>query len=106
MSSSIVKAHGGSRDIIGQKGEGIVLGGILHDTMQNTQRDVKEKHLDRLISNTTGTPRGTPLMEGVIDSTIPKHMKDVPELHKVAHHEVSKTHPKRMGQVPYAGKHY
>lgn len=85
---------------------GHMLGGIIQDTMQNTQRDVKEKHLDRLISQTTGTPRGRPIMEGVIDSTIPKHMKDVPELHKVAKGEVGKTQTKRMGQIPYAGKMY
>lgn len=82
------------------------LGGIIRDTMQNTQRDMKEKHLDRLIANTTGTPRGKPIMEGVIASTIPKHMKDVPELHTVAKSEVGKTKSKRMGQVPYAGKMY
>lgn len=104
MSSSIIQAHGGSKDIIGQKGQ--VVGGILRDTMQNVPRDIKEKHLDRLISQTTGVPREKPLMEGVIDSTIPKHMKDVPELHKVASHDVGKTQPKRMGQVPYAGKKY
>lgn len=103
----MVKAHGGSKDMVSaQKGESIVLGGILKDTMMNTPRDVKEKHLDRLISQTTGLPREKPIMEGVIDSTIPKHMKDVPELHKLAHHEVGKTHSKRMGQVPYAGKMY
>lgn len=106
MSSSIVKAHGGSRDIIGQKGEGIVLGGIIHNTMMNAPRDVKEKHIDRLITQTTGIPREKPVMEGVIASTIPKHMKDVPEIHKVASHEVGKTKTKRMGQVPYAGKMY
>ena len=102
----MVKAHGGSRDIIGQKGEGIVLGGIIHDTMANSPRDVREKHLDRLIAQTTGILREKPIMDGVIASTIPKHMKDVPEIHKVPSHEVGKTKSKRMGQVPYAGKHY
>lgn len=106
MSSSIVKAHGGSRDIIGQKGEGIVLGGILKNTMMNVPMDAKEKHLDRLITQTTGMPAMKPVMEGVIDSTIPKHMKDVPEIHKVSAHDIGKTKTKRMGQVPYAGKMY
>lgn len=96
MSSSIVKAHT----------SGHMLGGIIHDTMTNVPRDVREKHLDRLIANTTGTPKGKPIMEGVIDSTIPKHMKDVPELHKIASHEVGKTKTNRMGQVPYSGKYY
>lgn len=106
MSSSIVKAHGGSKNIIGSKGESITLGGILHDTTKNSQKDVREKHLDRLITQTTGIPREKPIMEGVLASTIPEHMKDVPELHKLAKHEVGKTQAKRMGQVPYAGKHY
>jgi len=102
----MVKAHGGSKNIVGSKGEGIVLGGILKDTMMNAPRDIKEKHLDRLITNTTGMPSMKPSMEGVIDSTVPKHMKDVPELHKISAHEVGKTKAKRMGQVPYAGKQY
>lgn len=106
MSSSIVTAHGGSRDIISSKGESVMAGGILKNTMVNSPKDVKEKHLDRLIANTTGTPREKPIMDGVLASTIPAHMKDVPELHKVPKHEVGKTHAKRMGQVPYAGKMY
>jgi hypothetical protein len=102
----MIKAHGGSKNIVGSKGEGIVLGGILKDTMMNAPRDIKEKHLDRLITQTTGLPREKPIMEGVIDSTVPKHMKAVPEYHKIATHEVGKTKAKRMGQVPYAGKQY
>ena len=104
MSSAMIQAHGGSKDIIGQKGE--VVSGILRDTMQNAPRDIKEKHLDRLISQTTGVPKGKTLMEGVIDSTIPKHMKDVPELKKLSSHDVGKTKAKRMGQVPYSGPKY
>lgn len=106
MSSSIVKAHGGSKNIIGSKGEGIVLSGIITDTTVGSGREVKERHLDRLITQTTGIPREKPLMDGVIDSTIPAHMKDVPEFHKVPAKEVGKTHAKRMGQVPYAGPKY
>lgn len=100
----MIQAHGGSKDIIGQKGE--VVSGIIHDTMKNAPRDIKEKHLDRLISQTTGVPKGKPIMDGIIASTIPKHMKDVPELHKVPSHDVGKTKAKRMGQVPYAGPKY
>lgn len=104
MSSSLVMAHGGSRDITGQKGQ--IIGGIIKDTMVNSPRDVKEKHLDRLIAETTGLPREKPIMDGILASTIPEHMKDVPELHKVAKHDVGKTQAKTMGQVPYQGKHY
>jgi hypothetical protein len=104
MSSALITAHGGSKDIITQRGEGITLGGIIKDTMVNSPRDIKEKHLDRLIAQTTGIPREHPIMEGIISATVPKHMKDVPELHKV--HDKGKTQPRTMGQVPYAGKMY
>ena len=100
----MIKAHGGSKDILGSKGQ--VIGGIIKDTMVNAPKDIKEKHLDRLISQTTGIPREKPIMEGVIASTIPKHMKDVPEIHKVPSSEVGKTKAKKMGQVPYAGPKY
>lgn len=104
MSSALITAHGGSKDIITQRGEGIMAGGIIKDTMVNSPRDVKEKHLDRLIAQTTGIPREHPIMEGIISVTVPKHMKDVPELHKV--NDKGKTQPRTMGQVPYAGKMY
>lgn len=103
----MVKAHGGSKNIVSaQKGEAIVLGGIVSNTTGRMQKDVHMRGLDRLISQTTGVPREEPVMEGVIASTIPTHMKDVPELHKVSAKEVGKTKAKRMGQVPYGGKMY
>lgn len=105
MSSAIVKAHGGSKDLIGQKGQITHLGMFVSDTMAGKRRDVAEKHLDSLISNTTGVPREKPIMEGVLtDTKQGVKDKDVPELHKV--HRVGKTQPKRMGQVAYAGSKY
>lgn len=107
MSSKMVKAHGGSKNIVSaQKGEGLVLGGLVHDTTGRMQKDVHMRGLDRLVSQTTGTPRESRMMEGVLASTIPEHMKAVPELHKVPAHDVGKTKPKREGQVPYAGSKY
>ena len=106
MSSAMVTAHGGSKDILSQRGESITLGGIIHNTMANSPKDVKEKHLDRLISQTTGTPREKPIMDGVLTSTVPTSRKDVPELHKVPSHDIGKTKSKRMGQVPYQGPKY
>ena len=107
MSSSMVKAHGGSKNIVSaQRGEAIVLGGIVTNTMVNTPKDVHMRGLDRLVSNTTGIPRNEPVMEGVIASTVPAHMKDTPEYHKVPAHEQGKTKAMRMGQVPYAGPKY
>jgi hypothetical protein len=105
MSSAIVKAHGGSKDLIGQKGEISHLGMFVTDTMVGKHRDVAEKHLDSLIARTTGIPREKPIMEGVLSDT-KRGVKDtdVPELHKV--HKVSKTQPKRYGQVAFNGPKY
>lgn len=103
----MVKAHGGSKNIVSaQRGEAIVLGGIVDKTTTGVTKDVHMRGLSRLVSQTTGVPREEPIMEGVLASTIPAHMKDVPELHKVPKHEIGKTKPKREGQVPYAGKMY
>jgi hypothetical protein len=75
-------------------------------TTKNTPEDVHMRGLSRLIANTTGIVQEKPIMSGVIASTVPTHMKSVPEYHKVPKHDVGKTQAKRMGQVPYAGKMY
>ena len=104
MSAKMVRAHGGSKDIVSaQKGEAIVLGGIVTKTTKGVPEDVHMRGLDRLISNTTGVLREEPIMEGVIASTIPAHMKAVPELHSVPKHEIGKTDSKMAAGVPYAG---
>lgn len=77
----MVRAHGGSKDVVASaRGGGIVLAGILKDTTMNSPKVVHMRSLENLISNTTGVPREKPLMDGVIASTVPSHMKDVPEL--------------------------
>lgn len=103
----MVKAHGGSKSMVSvQKGEAIVLGGLVSKTTTGEPKAVHMRGLDRLVSQTTGIPKREPVMEGVISSTIPAHMKDVPELHKVASGEVGKTKAKRLGQIPYQGPKY
>jgi len=107
MSSKLVKAHGGSRMLQSVEGGGsLTLGGIVQRTTKNTPQDVHMRDLSRLISNTTGVPKEKPIMSGVITSTIPMHMKVVPEYHKVPSADIGKTKAKRMGQVPFAGKLY
>lgn len=102
MSAALVKAHGGSKDIVSaQRGEGIVLSGIIKDTKVNSPKDVKEKHLDVLISRTTGIPREKPIMDGILTSTTPRDMEKVPDLQK--NHEKNKTVSKMAAGVPYAG---
>jgi len=107
MSAKLITAHGGNKNFVNaQKGESLSLGGIITQTTKGTPRDVHMRGLDRLISKTTGTPREKPIMEGVLESTIPEHMRVVPELHSVPKSEVGKTQPKRTGQVAYSGSKY
>lgn len=78
----MIRAHGGSKDIVSTQREGgLILSGILTDTMVNSPKAVHMKSLENLVANTTGVPRERPVMEGVIASTVPAHMRDVPELH-------------------------
>lgn len=105
MSAAMVMAHGGSKDLVStQRKGGLVLSGIIKDTMANSPKAVHMKSLAGLVSQTTGVPRERPIMEGVIASTVPSHMKDVPELHPVPSREIGKTDSKMGVGVPYAGK--
>ena len=103
MSAAMVRAHGGSKDVVSsQRGGGLILSGILKDTTMNSPKAAHMKSLEKLVAQTTGVPRERPVMDGVIASTIPAHMKDVPELHPV--HEKDATASKMAAGVPYAGK--
>jgi len=102
MSAYMVKAHGGSKDIVStQRKGGLILSGIVKDTMANSPKAVHMKSMENLVSQTTGIPRERPIMEGVIASTVPAHMKDTPELQPV--HEKDATASKMAVGVPYAG---
>lgn len=105
MSAMMIRAHGGSKSIKSVEGGGsLVLGGLITKTTTGVQEDVDMKKMDRLIANTTGLMGGRPAMDGVIASTIPSSMRDVPELHKVPAREVGKTNSKMGVGVPYSGK--
>ena len=107
MSANLITARGGSKNFVNaQKGGSMSLSGIITQTTKNTPSDIHMRGLDRLISQTTGTPREKPIMEGVLESTIPERMRIVPELHSVPKSEVGKTQPKRTGQVPFFGSKY
>lgn len=102
MSSAMVRAHGGSKDIVSSaRGGGIVLGGILKDTTMNSPAAVHMKSLEKLIAQTTGVPRERPIMEGVIAATVPSGMRDTPEM--MPNHEKDMTASKMTVGVPYAG---
>lgn len=99
----MVRAHGGSKDIVStQRKGGLVLSGIVRDTMANSPKAIHMKSLENMVAQTTGMPRERPLMDGVIAATVPAHMKDVPELHP--NHEKDKSASKMGVGVPYAGR--
>jgi hypothetical protein len=102
MSSAMLRAHGGSKDIVSSaRGGGVILGGILKDTTMNSPKAVHMKSLERLIAQTTGIPREKPIMEGVIAATVPSGMRDTSEM--MPNHETDKTASKMASGVPYAG---
>lgn len=105
MSSSIIKARGGSKDLLGSKGQVANTGLLITNTKVGKEKAIHMSGLEGLISNTKGVLEGTPVMDGIITSTKTGFRdKDVPELHKVHHR--GKTQPKTMGQVPFAGPKY
>lgn len=105
MSASIIKAHGGSKDLLNSNGM-IVNGGLfVSDTMAGKPKMARDAHLGHLVANTIGEPTGRPVMEGVLSDTKQgTHSVNVPEIHKVSNK--GKTQPKRQGQVPFNGPKY
>lgn len=104
MSSAMVMAHGGSKNVVStQRKGGLVLSHIIKDTTANSPKAVHMKGLEGLLSQTTGVPRERPIMEGVIAATVPTHMRDVPELHPVPASEQGKTDSKMAVGTSYAG---
>ena len=105
MSANLILAHGGSKSLLGSKGQ-IVNGGMfVTDTKVGKLKPIHEAHLGSLIQKTTGESYTRPVMDGVLtDTKVGAKTTDVPELHKI--HNRGKTQPKRMGQTAYAGKMY
>lgn len=102
MSAALVRAHGGSKDLVTtQRKGGLILSHIIRDTMAGSPKAVHMRSLEGLVSQTTGVPREKPIMDGVIASTVPAHMRDVPELHPV--HEKNMSDSKMAVGGTYAG---
>jgi hypothetical protein len=95
-------AHGGPKSMVStQRKGGLILSHIVSDTMVNAPQAVHMRSLEGLVSQTTGIPREKPIMEGVIASTVPTHMKDVPELHP--NHATNMSDSKMAVGGTYAG---
>lgn len=104
MSAAMVMAHGGPRSMVSTQRKGsLILSHIVKDTMVGVPKVVHMKGLEGLVTQTTGIPRERPVMEGVIASTVPTHMKDVPELHVVPEHERGATDSKMGVGRSYPG---
>ena len=103
MSAAMIRSHGGSRDIVStQRKGGLILSGIVQDTMVNSPKAVHMKSLEGLVSKTTGISRGEATMDGVIAATVPGHMRaDTPELQPV--HSKDKSASKMSVGMSYAG---
>ena len=102
MSAAMVKAHGGSKNLIStQRKGGVLVSGILTDTTANSPRVVAMRSLDNLVMNTTGMVGGRPVMEGVITTTVPASRRDAPEL--MPEHGKDATGSKMAVGVPYSG---
>lgn len=101
----MIRAHGGGDVTRTQRGGGVATGMLVHDTMAGSERPVHMKQLDFLVSNTTGVPLESAVLEGVLMNTL----QEVPTGHMATSgvmpsHERFATAPKMpvYGQVPYA----
>ena len=102
MSAAMVRAHGGSKDIVStQRKGGVILSGILHDTTTNSPKAVHMRSLEKLVAQTTGIPREKPIMDGVLTATVPAGRRDTPEL--MPNHEKNATASKMAVGASYPG---
>jgi hypothetical protein len=105
MSEFMIRAHGGGDVTRTQRGGAVATGMLVSDTMAGADRPVHMKQLDFLVSNTTGVPLESTVMDGVLTNTL----QDVPTGH-MATSGVMPSHLKFAtsyaapvhGQVPYA----
>ena len=107
----MVKAHGGGKAAETTRMGAVAVGSILHDTTINSPRPAHMKHLDMLVSNTTGVAYESPILEGVLTSTKQgTGMGDDARTGVVPSHGEFKTvaaMPRSgFGQVPYADAKY
>ena len=78
---------------------------IVRNTKLGKQVSSTSPGFMKLVAESRGIVRDTPVMEGVIKHTkVGAKLTNLPEVHKT--HNRGKTQPRTMGQVPYAGKFY
>lgn len=78
---------------------------IVRNTKLGKQVQSTSPGFMKLVAESRGIVRDTPVMEGVIKNTkVGAKLTNVPEVHKT--HNRGKTQPRTMGMIPYAGKFY
>lgn len=105
MSQYMIRAHGGGDVSRTQRGGGVATGMLVSDTMAGSDSPVHMKQLEFLVSNTTGVPLESAVLDGVLMNTL----QDVPTGH-MATSGVMPSHLKFAtsyaapvhGQVPFA----
>jgi hypothetical protein len=102
----MIRSHGGGDVAREQRGGAVATGMLVSDTMTGMRMPVHMKNLEYLVSNTTGVPLESPVLEGVLTATV----QGVPYASNGAttplmmSHEKFATAPqmKVYGQVPFA----
>ena len=105
MSEYMVKAHGGGKVATTQRQGGVSTGMLVENTMAGVRDPVHMKQLDYLVSNTTGVPRNTAVLDGVLQDTTQGAATGhhaTSEVMKSHEHFATKQGPMGYGQVPYA----
>ena len=74
---------------------------LITDTRVNSLGVIPMKHMEGLLDNTMGSSGERVLTNGIVTDTTRgiKSSSHIPVIR-------TKTNPKRMGQIPYAGKQY
>ena len=105
MSQYMISAHGGGKVARTQRDGAVSTGMLVEDTLAGVREPVKMKQLDYLVSNTTGVPRNSSVLDGVLQDTtqgaITGH-HTTSEVMKSHEHFATKQGPMGYGQVPYA----
>jgi len=101
----MIKAHGGGKVARTQREGAISSNMIIHNTKEHSPMAVHMKQLDYIVSNTTGVPRNSAVLDGVLQDTTQGSMtghKATSEVMKSHEHFATHQGPMGYGQVPYA----
>lgn len=105
----MIRAHGGGEKAVTSRMGSVDTSSIVHDTMVNSPRPVHMKHLDMLVSQTTGVAEGSPILDGVLTQTQQGTMYGgaaMSGVTKSSDRFPTAPPPSGFGQVPFADAKY